>query len=63
MTLGPSTATRLRRYRNARLFHPIVRNGPQRFQGWNDYDQHSPKVAATATLGWRMQPRCGCRDK
>ena len=23
----------------------------------------APKVAATATLGWRMEPLCGCSDK
>jgi len=22
--------------------------------------EHGRKVAATATLGWRMEPRCGC---
>ena len=41
-------------------FRPQFYERAQPCQGWNDRNHRRPKVAAAATLGWRVQPRCGC---
>ena len=48
----------------AGVFHlRLYASRPQPFQGWGNHCLRGPKVAATATLGWRMEPLCGYSSK
>jgi len=63
-SFSPTLPLRLRWEGKGILDHPTARRlcprpmmpvtGPQPFQGWNDHHHRDPKVAAAATLGWRM---------